>query len=231
MATPGTIPIYLTSDYDTIQSGLYAAQPYEYVVSFSYDLGTGVSLAALPSGKPPFWVRNSASSLWGPNEVLLGGTSDELVPVDQVDFFVSPSTNGAVLKGYYYEVFLNPTESVVIPYGADSIAHVAFSLLAHNPEGFPTNIEREEAVNRYSLTVFPNPTTGNSTLQYELSRPGIVRVTLLDHSGRTLWESAPERKTIGLHRQEISLQKLSSGMYLLRFQAGNHHSFIKLIKQ
>lgn len=57
MASPGTIPIYLTSDYDTIQAGLYAAQPYQYVANFSYNLGTGVSLAALPPGKPPYWVR------------------------------------------------------------------------------------------------------------------------------------------------------------------------------
>lgn len=56
-AAPGTITIRLTADYDTIAAGIYQAIPYQYVANFSYNLGTGVSLAALPPGKPPYWVR------------------------------------------------------------------------------------------------------------------------------------------------------------------------------
>jgi len=231
MATPGTIPIYLTSDYDTIQAGLYSAQPYQYVANFSYNLGTGVSLAASLPSKPPYWVRNSASRLWGPNGILVGGSSQEVVPVDQVDFFSAPTASSASISGYYYEVFLSPTESVVIPYGADSSARLGFSLLAYNPEGFTTDWEDELQAAPIGLKLFPNPTSGFSTLEYALFSMQSVDLQLLDISGRELWHSHLGRMPGGIHQQGVPTANLPAGIYLLRLRAGEQSSYVKLIKQ
>jgi hypothetical protein len=230
-ATPGTIPIRLTSDYDTISAGIYQANVYQYVASFSYNLGTGVSLAALPPNKPPYWVRNSGSRLWGPNGTLQGGSSQYVVPVDRVSFFGTPTVSSASVSGYYYEIFLSSTESVVIPYGADTSAQMAFSLLAYNPEGFTTNVEESFLDKGLSLHIFPNPTTEGSTLSYELTKPADVQISLTDLSGRILWQNHSGRKPQGIHRQEVPSHNLSTGLYLLRFQADGFTSFVKLIKQ
>lgn len=232
-ATPGTITIRLTSDYDTIAAGIYQATPYQYVATFSYNLGSGASLAALPAGKLPYWywVRNSGSSLWGPNGTLVGGSSQYVVPVDQVEFAGTPTPGSASLTGYYYEVFLSPTQSVVIPYGADTGARLAFSLLAYNPSGFPTDIDPTDITNGLSMEVFPNPTPGSATLRYELAQPATVRLTLLELSGRALWQDQIGPQMGGVHTQELPVKSLPAGMYLLRMQAGDQSSFLKLIKQ
>jgi hypothetical protein len=231
MATPGTIPIYLTSDYDTIQAGLYAAQPYQYVANFSYNLGTGVNLAALPPGRSPYWIRNSSSRLWGPNGILVGGSNQYVVPVDDVSFFGSPTATNASVSGYYYEVFLSPTESVVIPYGADTSAQLGFSLLAYNPNGFTTDLEDELPTAQLGLKLFPNPTSGTTTLEYTLSSMQSVELQLLDLSGRELWQSHLGRVSSGIHRQEVPTVSLPAGIYLLRLHAGEQSSYVKLIKQ
>jgi subtilisin family serine protease len=228
---PSTITIRLTADYDTIEAGIYQAIPYQHVATFSYDLGPSASLAALSPNKPPFWIRNSGSRLWGPNGTLVGGTSQYVVPVDRASFFSLPTASSATVSGYYYEVFLSPTESVVIPYGADTHARLGFSLLAYNPEGFPTDLEDELPTAHLGLKLFPNPTSGTSTLEYALSSMQTVDLQLLDLSGRELWGSYLGRVPGGTHQHEIPTTNLLAGIYLLRLRTGEQSSYVKLIKQ
>ncbi|GAB4403811.1 MAG: hypothetical protein OHK0039_03440 [Bacteroidia bacterium] len=174
---------------------------------------------------------HSASRLWGPNGVLVGGSSQFVVPVDQVDFFSAPTASSASISGYYYEVFLSPTESVVIPYGADTSAQLGFSLLAYNPEGFTTDLEDELPTAHLGLKLFPNPTSGTSTLEYALSGSQTVDLQLLDLSGCELWHRHLGRMPGGIHQQEVPTANLPAGIYLLRLRAGEQSSYVKLIKQ
>lgn len=228
---PSTITIRLTADYDTIEAGIYQAVPYQHVATFSYDLGPGASLATLPPNKPPYWIRNSGSRLWGPNGTLVGGTGQYVVPVDRASFFSLPTASSATVSGYYYEVLLSPSESVVIPYGADTSARVAFSLLAYNPEGFPTSLEEAISPEALRLSLFPNPSSDQTSLTYELASSQPVRMQLLDASGRCVWRRPSMHMVAGVHQQVIPTASLPAGLYVLRLQAGVQSSSVKLIKQ
>lgn len=108
---------------------------------------------------------------------------------------------------------------------------LAWAFLAYNPEGFTTDLEDELPTAHLGLKLFPNPTSGMSTLEYALSGMQSVDLQLLDLSGRELWETHLGYVPGGIHQQEVPTANLSAGIYLLRVRAGIQSSYVKLIKQ
>lgn len=82
-----------------------------------------------------------------------------------------------------------------------------------------------------SLSVYPNPTSDNSTVQFELEEPANVEVSLLDVTGRVVFQKSKGRLSIGKHNQLIEMSGLRSGMYLLSFTVGGDRSLVRLVKE
>jgi hypothetical protein len=88
------------------------------------------------------------------------------------------------------------------------------------------------SLDEYVTQIFPNPGMGNANLTFGLFKSEDVTVELLDVTGRVIGNKYLGTKQAGeytLGLNEISGTTFSSGIYLIRIQAGNASAFRKWI--
>ena len=99
--------------------------------------------------------------------------------------------------------------------------------LVNAPVGIST-----PSLDEYVTQIFPNPGMGNAQLTFGLFKSEDVTVELLDVTGRVIGNKYLGTKQAGeytLGLNEISGATFSSGIYLIRIQAGNSSTFRKWI--
>lgn len=69
-----------------------------------------------------------------------------------------------------------------------------------------------------SLSVYPNPSSDFSTLQFHLNEPGTVQYTVVDAFGRILLESEKLYQASGAGSVRIDTGSLASGTYFIRLE-------------
>lgn len=74
---------------------------------------------------------------------------------------------------------------------------------------------------------FPNPFNSSTTIQYLLPSDGKVIITVYNFLGEKIKLSLDEFQKAGFHKQQISFNELSSGIYFVELR---YNSFSKLIK-
>lgn len=102
---------------------------------------------------------------------------------------------------------------ILFPPSTDLISSVTH----YAPEGMPGH------------KVFPNPTSGKTTLQYYLEKTTDVTIGLSDIYGKTVSDiKNREKQASGYYDMTFDLSLLPSGSYFLRFEAGDQF-FVKKI--
>ena len=99
--------------------------------------------------------------------------------------------------------------------------------LVNAPVGIST-----PSLDEYVTQIFPNPGIGNAQLTFGLFKSEDVTIELLDVTGRVIGNKYLGTKQAGeytLGLNEISGSSFSSGIYLIRIQAGNSSTFRKWI--
>lgn len=91
-----------------------------------------------------------------------------------------------------------------------------------------TSVEELEAIS--DLKVFPNPTTGEVTINLDLSEQEQVNFQIYDNSGRLINRVNKGMLASGNHVEYLDLSALSSGVYHLRIQAGDYLINQKIVK-
>ncbi len=85
----------------------------------------------------------------------------------------------------------------------------------------PQGIEPElEICNAQLLPVHPNPITESVTIEYILTQPGAVSISVFDVSGRLI--SSPVECNTAAGTYSFVLNDLPSGMYMIRMRAAEH---------
>jgi PKD repeat protein len=70
-----------------------------------------------------------------------------------------------------------------------------------------------------NINLYPNPSSGMTTLTYSLSKSGPVTITLLDARGRQVMEQVSASDlAVGFHETKFDASSLTQGIYLLRIQ-------------
>ncbi|OAN64105.1 hypothetical protein A8B79_14010 [Balneola sp. EhC07] len=97
-----------------------------------------------------------------------------------------------------------------------------------NTTGIATNTEDEVGLpDKFSLSQnYPNPFNPSTTINYDLPKASVVKLTVFDILGRKVATLANERKEAGYHQVVFDARALASGVYLYRLEAGNN-IFIK----
>ncbi|TGE22697.1 T9SS type A sorting domain-containing protein [Hymenobacter metallicola] len=81
-----------------------------------------------------------------------------------------------------------------------------------------------------ALQVFPNPTTGNSTLSYYLSAAEPVTIDVLDAMGRTVTTLRQQvYEASGSHTLTVPSEQWQSGVYLIRVLQGSQVTYQRLL--
>ncbi len=103
----------------------------------------------------------------------------------------------------------------------------------HQPEEAQVNIgEGADYINEFH--VFPNPASDHLNVRYRLAFPGQVTLSLVNLSGVEVLPIYEDRYIGGLHEDQLQLERLSQGMYVLRASydvpaKGIHHvSYYKI---
>ncbi len=91
----------------------------------------------------------------------------------------------------------------------------------------PLAAEKKETKN--SLTVYPNPTSGLITLQYELQRPSDVQARVIDVFGRLITTKSFGTQQSGKHSENLELQTYQSGTYLLIIETNKGSKITKVV--
>lgn len=77
--------------------------------------------------------------------------------------------------------------------------------------------------------IYPNPVTDKASLVINLKKPSLVNVVIIDPAGRVV---SKESHTInGQATIPVDLTHLSKGVYLMKMEAGNEVSVLRLIKE
>ncbi len=82
-----------------------------------------------------------------------------------------------------------------------------------------------------NLAVYPNPVKSKAVLRYNLQHKSSVAVTIVDLSGKTVWQSPAKEMESGFHKTTIDMQQtnLSQGTYLIKITANNNTNTVKFV--
>ncbi len=75
---------------------------------------------------------------------------------------------------------------------------------------------------------FPNPANGPVRILYGLENAGLIRLTVYDLNGREVASLASETANAGHHQAVWNTDAVSSGVYVVRLQAGVNSSVLKV---
>ncbi len=94
-----------------------------------------------------------------------------------------------------------------------------------------TAVEENPSGKVLSAVAFPNPFSDQLELDYEISKPGMVAIDVLDITGSKIEEF--ERKYVESGKHQVTLHRpaLNPGIYLLRVNFGNEVQFLKIMKR
>ena len=90
-------------------------------------------------------------------------------------------------------------------------------------------IEDISALAHFSIK--PNPANDVLYVNYQLTENAIVKLSIVDLTGRTVVNALNENETKGGYMQELKLNDLASGIYLLNFMTDNGSFNSKFVKQ
>lgn len=85
----------------------------------------------------------------------------------------------------------------------------------------------------YNLEVFPNPTSNDFNVRFDLKRSSRIKISISDLQGRLIWNKDFDRLSSGeqnfvIHSDEFSI---SNGLYILDVQSDDGHMRKKIVKE
>jgi hypothetical protein len=76
---------------------------------------------------------------------------------------------------------------------------------------------------------FPNPFNPSTTINYQISKPGLVTLKIYDILGREIATLINENKVAGFYEINFDASKLASGIYIYQLKSNNFVSSKKMI--
>lgn len=97
-----------------------------------------------------------------------------------------------------------------------------------------TSIDDQIDSNEFKATVFPNPVTDNTVLQYDLPESCFVNVCIYNLSGQKLTTLVDNRQSqgrhqVGLNMGQSALSKLTEGVYICKLTSSGKTVALKLV--
>lgn len=114
--------------------------------------------------------------------------------------------------------------------GTQSVASpTVFRVYLIKDQASATQDERSGATG-FDLQVFPNPSSGEVTLTYQLAERGQVLLTVRDLAGRVLQAETFSNQPVGAHTTTLRMDRLPpNGVYLLTLRAGQMETTKRLV--
>ncbi len=128
------------------------------------------------------------------------------------------------------EQFEAPVEHVLLlPELEDKTGHIIFRNITSSGDALQidninitgiellTNIQQVKP-QTFNLQLLPNPSNAHSTLQYTLSKPSTVSISLQNTAGQIVRQFQARRQNTGVHKFILEGEELPKGVYFLQLQ-------------
>ncbi len=145
------------------------------------------------------------------------------VEISPASFFLAPGDSQKViftvfphlLLNQYYQVLvtLQPKSGLVQGSPSKSFLFAILTGVARNQQEIPASYALEQN--------YPNPLNPTTTIEYELPKSSVVRLSVFDMLGREVSVLVNDKRDAGVHDVKFDGTNLASGMYFYRLQAGS----------
>lgn len=218
--------------------------------SANSNAALGVNFTYLPHPIPTITSFNTSGNQYGyegdPVTIVgnyLAGTSRITIGGALVTTFVV-NANGSITatvpagattgKIIIYKDVVSPTNTLIAQSATD---YTVLALFAFDKGSNLTSNESQQSVLAgvenapvTGMTVFPNPAQSAITVQTTLNTSGLVRLSLLNALGATVW-TAEIPVQAGAFERQIELSNLPSGFYVTELRIGAERLTKRFVKQ
>ena len=92
-------------------------------------------------------------------------------------------------------------------------------------------VDIEEQLSSTQLTAYPNPFTTSTTIEYELTEPSSVQLSIYNSIGEEIYKAEDRMMAVGRHTFTWSPESLPEGLYFAVLRSEEGVSVVKIIKQ
>ncbi len=103
------------------------------------------------------------------------------------------------------------------------------NITENRPE--PVSLNSVEQLATTNINLYPNPAQNRTTLSYSLQSSSSVVLNIFDMNGRLISSLNKGSQRAGVHTQEISLNSLEKGVYMIQIITNQTSEAVKLIVQ
>jgi PKD repeat protein len=86
-------------------------------------------------------------------------------------------------------------------------------------------------VDGLNVSIYPNPTQNTATIEVNLDKTSTLSYTLFNIQGKLISQKELDKKASGLVKEEISLDGLTSGIYILNISINGKETSLKVVKE
>ncbi|KAF0131238.1 MAG: peroxiredoxin [Bacteroidetes bacterium] len=170
------------------------------------------------------------------------GTNADVIFFDSLFNITLPSASGLdgggniVFENYLVAAY--PTVIVIMPDKTIAAQHVwepsyvNITEAVLNAGGTLVHQNEMKISDAFNVKTFPNPTTNELNVSFDLSNQELVTLTIKDIYGRSVLNVVSQKKyEAGNHQLKLYVQQLPAGNYLLELEAGNQFIHKKILLQ
>lgn len=88
-----------------------------------------------------------------------------------------------------------------------------------------------DKANAWNLSVFPNPTSTNFNVSFDLSQADEMSIAIYDMTGKVVLEKQLGKIAMGKHQEVINISALTNGAYVCQIAGGNNSITKQIIKK
>jgi hypothetical protein len=199
-----------------IAAGIYIGDVYEITHTFNISQPSGRTILDV-------WKRNSSSTLYA-NQPVIAEVNSIVSSWDQTT---------ATMKGYIFHIKTNNIGQSVnrwLPsHGLNGTGRMSLTVYSEDP--LASGISMIPIDNNFTRVV-PNPSNGNPTIMFTLSKTTELGIEVTDITGKVVYLQPMQKISEGHQEIELQLQNLNSGIYIcnLRTNSGTVSQKISIAK-
>jgi len=154
-----------------------------------------------------FKLSKSGKRIW---EETLGGSAS--------DANIGSGIMQTADNGFLVATVTSSNDGDVSSHHGDSLnSDIWLVKLSEDPSGVKNIFDQ----NNRSISVYPNPSLGKTTISYDLEKPSFVKIEIYSPLGDQLRTFTYGLEEIGNHDHEFDISSLNSGSYFFRIYFGN----------
>ena len=210
-------------------------EPYEYMWS---DSSTVEDPSNLPMGDYQFTVTDANGCTWDSPTITVN-EPDEIVLNENVTNATAGESNGSIdidlnggLPPYNFlwdnGVISSNLENVMAGTYCLSVTDAYDCTVTQCYEvGEDATVSNDRAEGLKKLEVFPNPTTDNAVLTFELEQARKVNISMLDMTGKEVWSH--DAGMVRSQEYYLNTKRYATGIYLIKIIIGENLMTKKLV--